>query len=536
MTLRGRLTLFYTVLLTALLFLLAVLVLSFMQTRLIGSIKDDLEKNVFGQINRLVLPTTPFSPANPLGRLGSSGFGSDSGDTNGPTLSALRQNFPNYRIQIEGLTTSIDDIQSMMQGSPAERAAELGFMQATAAQSRLTVGIDPNAPVQLSDAEFAQLLDDPSRGLEITAPTRAAFDEPVPTQVYVRLAEVQTGYATGDNSPLTQAALIYVGRNLQPTYDTLDRLRSLMLVLFVGGLIVSSVGAYLLSGQALRPLIQVQRAAEQIGGQNLSARVPEPKTRDEVQALALALNRMLGRLEGSFEAQRRFTSDASHELRTPVTAISGHASYLLRRTNPSEGQRESLTIIRSEAERLTNLISSLLELARSDGGVMTLRRQPVLPKLLLGDIARELQPLAQAQHAELKVSGSDDALEGDPDRLKQVIINLVSNALKAGASRVELSSRLATGESGESGVQMSVSDDGPGIAPEHLERLFDRFYRVEESRSRDQGGAGLGLAIARSIVDAHGGRIWFESEVGRGTTVNVWLSKGRMALVDDDVA
>lgn len=534
MTLRGRLTLFYTVLLAALLALLAVLVLGIMQNRLIGSIKDDLKTNTFGQISRLVLPNAPLDPASPLDRLGG-GLLSDPSDPSGPTLSTLRQGFPNYRVQIDPLVTSIDNLQAMMQGTPQDRVAELNFMRLVASKKRLPVGIDPNAPIGLSDVQLTQLLSDPSRGLELTVPTQAAFDDPVPTQVYVQLSEIQTGVAI-DNKPLTQAALIYVGRSLQPTYDTLDRLRSLMGVLFVGGLVISSVGAYLLSGQALRPLRQVQKAAEQIGGQTLSARVPEPSTRDEVQSLAQALNRMLGRLEGSFEAQQRFTSDASHELRTPVTAISGHASYLLRRTDPSEGQRESLTIIRSEAERLTNLISSLLQLARSDGGVMQLRRQPVLPRVLLGEIARELQPLAQAQQAALSVSGSDEALEGDPDRLKQVVINLVSNALKAGASQVELSSRADTNDAGESGVRLSVSDNGPGIAPEHLEKLFDRFYRVEESRSRDQGGAGLGLAIARSIVDAHGGRIWFKSQVGIGTTVNVWLPKGHLELANDDVA
>lgn len=529
MTLRGRLTLFYTVLLIALLSLLAVLVLSLMQNRLVGSIKDDLEKNTFGQISRLALPNNPLDPGSPLERLGGATLPSDA------SLSNLRQSFPNYRIQIEGLVTSTEDVQDRMQANPELRRAELEFVRFMSQRNRLTVGIDPNAPIKLSDAQLSQLLSDPSRGLELTLPTQAAFDDAVPTQIYVQMAEIQTGVAI-DNAPLSQAALIYVGRSLQPTYDTLDRLRSLMLVLFAGGLIISSVGAYLLSGQALRPLIQVQKAAEQIGGHTLSVRVPEPATKDEVQALAQTLNRMLGRLEDSFEAQRRFTSDASHELRTPVTAISGHASYLLRRTSPNEHQRESLGIIRREAERLTNLISSLLELARSDGGVMQLRLQPVLPKLLLGEIARELEPLAQAQSATLQVSGSDEALEGDPDRLKQVIINLVSNALKAGASQVELSSHFESAETGEAGMRLSVSDDGPGIAPEHLERLFDRFYRVEESRSRDQGGAGLGLAIARSIVDAHGGRIWFESEVGRGTTVNVWLPQGEVALIDDDIA
>ncbi|WP_293911660.1 ATP-binding protein [Deinococcus sp.] len=520
MTLRGRLTLFYTVLLTALLLLLAVLVLGLMRNRLIGSIKEDLRGNTFGQITRLTL--TP-------------GDG-ETGTSPSPTLSKLRQNFPNYRVQVEFLFPSIEVIQKELQGSAQDRQKELSFLRRMQREKPVNSGITQGSPVVLSDEQLLELLSNPDRGLELTTATQADFEEPVPTQVYVQLTEVQTGKSIIENTDETQPALVYVGRSLQGTYDTLDRLRSLMLVLFIAGLFISSGGAYVLSGQALRPLRQVQRAAELIGGKNLSARVPEPPTQDEVQALAQSLNRMLGRLEGSFEAQRRFTSDASHELRTPVTAISGHASYLLRRTDPSEGQRESLTIIRSEAERLTNLISSLLDLARSDGGVMVLRRQPVLPTLLMGDIARELQPLAQAQNAVLNVTGSDEALEGDPDRLKQVIINLVSNALKAGSTRVELSSRADRGIRGEDGVRLSVSDDGPGIAPEHLERLFDRFYRVEESRSRDQGGAGLGLAIARSIVDAHEGRIWFESEVGHGTTVNVWLPRGKVAMLDEDVA
>ena len=530
MTLRGRLTLFYTVLLTAILLLLAALVLGIMRNQLIGSIKDDLV-NTFGQVTRMA--PTPES----VGNVSLDPFRSPPNPD--ATLSNLRQSFPNYRIQIEFLVQGLDDIQQLMLSSNrAQRLEEINFarLMANLPGRRRTSGIDPNKPLKLSDVQLSQLLQNPGLGLELTMPTQATFDDPVPTQVYVQLAEVQTGYAVGDNAPLTQTVLIYVGRNLQPTYDTLERLRSLMLVLSLAGLLVSSVGAYLLSGQALRPLRQVQRAAEQIGGATLSARVPEPKTQDEVQALAQSLNRMLGRLEDSFEAQRRFTSDASHELRTPVTAISGHASYLLRRTSPNEGQRESLGIIRSEAERLTNLISSLLQLARSDGGVMQLNRQPVLLKLLLSDIARELQPLSQAQQAVLQVTGSDEVLEGDPDRIKQVIINLVSNALKAGATRLELKSSSDPGEHGQDGVRLSVTDNGPGIAPEHLEKLFDRFYRVEESRSRDQGGAGLGLSIVRSIVDAHGGHIWFESVVGKGTTVNVWLPRGEVGLDNEDVA
>ena len=244
---------------------------------------------------------------------------------------------------------------------------------------------------------------------------------------------------------------------------------------------------------------------------------------------------MLGRLEDSFDAQRRFTSDASHELRTPVTAISGHAGYLLRRTNPNEQQRESLRIIQSESERLTNLIASLLQLARSDSGALVLTREPIFAPLFLTEITRELAPLAQAQHTTLNTTGQDVTFEGDPDRLKQVIINLVSNALKAGAQTVTLDSRpVDRPATGIPTVRLSVQDDGPGIPQGQLERLFDRFYRLEDSRSRDQGGAGLGLSIARGIVDAHGGRIWLESEVGRGTTAFVDLPVGNVPVLDEE--
>ena len=250
-----------------------------------------------------------------------------------------------------------------------------------------------------------------------------------------------------------------------------------------------------------------------------------------MQALAGSLNAMLDRLEKSFEAQRRFTSDASHELRTPVTAISGHASYLLRRTNPTGQQQESLRIIQSESERLTNLIASLLQLARSDSGALIMSHQPILSSLFLSEIVRELAPLAQSAHTTLRTAGQDIAFEGDPDRLRQVIINLVGNALKAGAKTVTLESSAQ--EEGRE-VRLSVRDDGPGIPAEHLSRLFDRFYRVEDSRSRDQGGAGLGLSIAHSIVEAHGGRIWLESEVGRGTVAHVQLPVGDVPVLDEE--
>ncbi|WP_034385958.1 cell wall metabolism sensor histidine kinase WalK [Deinococcus sp. YIM 77859] len=530
MTLRGRLTLFYTALLAALLTVVAVATLALMRNNLVLGIDRDLvdKYRQFTSFFRLLdLP--------PLGEAGSE----DGAEADvPPQLSIARYLFPNVAIQFEELP--FYDAETLVQGlAAADTAAKrrqffASLRQLANSTRRRPIGLDPGAPITLSDEEWSRLIRAPEQRLFVTRQVQEPF-QPVGTAVPMRFLVVLGPVQDDGGVPgLTREsfALTYVGRDLRPLNDTLTQLQRVLLGLFLVGLLTAGVGAYLLAGRALRPLRQVQRAAERIGGQNLGERVPEPQTGDEVQALAQALNAMLGRLEASFEAQRRFTSDASHELRTPVTAISGHASYLLRRSNPTEQQRESLNIIRREAERLTNLIASLLELARSDSGALTLTRQPILSRPFLEEITRELAPLAQAQGTELVAGGEDVTFEGDHDRLKQVLINLVSNALKAGARRVILtSSPQAQGRE----IRLSVQDDGPGIPPEHLARLFDRFYRVEDSRSRDQGGAGLGLSIAKGIVDAHGGRIWLESEVGRGTTANVQLPVGNVPALDDDV-
>ncbi|GGR12100.1 sensor histidine kinase [Deinococcus ruber] len=535
MTLRTRLTLLYTMLLSALLLVLALAVLTVMQTSLFNGVDADL-RDTYGQYTNLAerLSIRPYSvtPTN---------------STETPlSFSEIRRTFPDYRVQFESLVgEDVTELTERASGSARDRQLLLSELRMTADQLRQTPTVDPNAPIHLTDAELLRLLRDPDHQILLTTPVKEVGLPPVSSRVLVTLTEFAYG-RNFDGLTKTVATIVYFGRSLEATDQTLTTLRTIVLVIFLIGAGTAAAGAYLLAGQALRPLTMVKRAADRIGGQTLAVRVPEPQTGDEVQSLAHALNRMLDRLENSFEVQRRFTSDASHELRTPVTAIQGHASYLLRRSSPNEQQRESLTIIKNESERLTSLISSLLELARSDSGVLQLRRQPVLSLLLLQDIARELAPLAQAQGAELVTGGQDVALEGDPDRVKQVVINLVSNALKVGSLHIHLQSTPeleppkntpgTAARKGIPGVRISVQDDGPGIAPEHLERLFDRFYRVEESRSRDQGGAGLGLAIVRGIVDAHSGHIWIESEVGRGTTVNVWLPLGNIPDLDDDVA
>ncbi|WP_019586548.1 sensor histidine kinase [Deinococcus apachensis] len=523
MTLRWRLTLFYTGLLAVLLTVVGLAALAMMRTSLTNNLNRDLQ-DTYRTFTNLIRPLALGDPGTAKER-----------DEQG-LLPRARYLFPDYAIQIEKVSVVEDAgaLAAVLEESrdASSRKQLFDLLRTFGEETRQSIGLDRKAPpLQLSDGEYVQLINSPGGQLFVERNVKDPYnDRTRPYRFLVKLGPVQL-----DPPVLGLArpsfALTFVGRSLEAPSYTLTQLQRVILLLFLAGLGTAGVGAYLLAGQALRPLRQVRKAAERIGGQNLGERVPEPQTADEVQALAHALNAMLGRLEASFEAQRRFTSDASHELRTPVTAISGHASYLLRRTDPTGQQRESLNIIRSESERLTNLIASLLELARSDSGALPLTRQPILSRLFLGEVARELAPLAQAQGTHLSADGEDVAFEGDPDRLRQVIINLVGNALKAGAKHVHLTSRV---EEGGKEIRLSVQDDGPGIPPEHLGRLFDRFYRVEDSRSRDQGGAGLGLSIAKGIVDAHGGRIWLESEVGKGTTAHVQLPVGNLPELDED--
>ena len=299
--------------------------------------------------------------------------------------------------------------------------------------------------------------------------------------------------------------------------DTLTQLRTSLVQTILAALVVFPLGVWLLAQRVLAPLKRMTRAASRISSQDLSQRVPVSRSRDEVGELSRTLNRMLDRLQNTFETQRRFTADASHELRTPVTAISGHANYLLRRTNPSPEQVEPLTIIRSEAQRMSKLVNDLLELARADAG-LTVKREPMNLVEIVEGVERELAPLAG--NASLSASSPQPLLEvsGDASRLKQVVQNLVQNALNAGSSVVSVS-LLREGR----WARLEVLDNGPGIPEATLPNLFERFYRVDGARSTRGNGSGLGLAIVKWIVEQHDGTVAVESKVGEGTVFTVLL-------------
>ena len=315
-------------------------------------------------------------------------------------------------------------------------------------------------------------------------------------------------------------AVILVGVPTGAVRSTLDQLGRDLFLTVVAALGAFAVLVWWLARSVLAPLQRVTAAAARVTGTDLRRRVPVPRSHDEVRALATTINHMLARLEESFDTQRRFTTDASHELRTPVTAIVGHARYLLRRTQPSPAQTESLHVIEREAERMAKLVHDLLELARADAG-FTVAREAMNLLDVLDAVRDAIRPLVAPR--DLLVHSAEPLVEvdGDPARLKQVFLNLVQNAFEAGAQRVS----VTLSRDGDR-VVVEVLDDGPGIPAEHIPHLCERFYRVDNARSSTRG-SGLGLSIVRWIVQQHGGEVGVVSRVGEGTVFTVSLPARR---------
>lgn len=344
--------------------------------------------------------------------------------------------------------------------------------------------------------------------------TQTTLTRPDGTQVPLRMRaeRLVTEIAGIPQGP--QLVILMVGKSTEGIQSTLtDFARTYtataLLVLIFGGFL-----AFRLVRQTLEPLEWVAKKAEQVSSK--PEKLPELEGHNEVASLVRSLNRMLSRLESAWETQGRFLADASHELRTPVTAILGHVNYLLRRTQITEQQRESLEIIKRESERMQKLVGDLLELSK--GGGWKVELGSVHLKTVLNEIEEEYRKSFEGQ---IEVQAPDHVwVLGDPERLHQVVANLVSNAIKASSTQIKLTV-LDLAER----VVLRIEDNGEGISKEHLPHLFERFYRVDKARDRERGGSGLGLAIVRSIVEAHGGNVWVESEPGKGSVFSISLKK-----------
>jgi len=297
--------------------------------------------------------------------------------------------------------------------------------------------------------------------------------------------------------------------------------RAVLALLLTGGLAVmllTILGSSVLVRRSLRPLDDMAAVAEGITARHLDQRLSLRRMPREVGRLASTFNAMLDRLHDAFAAQRRFVADASHELRTPLATIRGRSDVLLLTPHLDAATREGLTLIREEAARMGRLVANLLLLARGDES-RAIDRRPVELDLLLLEVAGQARSLAL--DVDVTISHEDQALvSGDADLLKQLLLNLVENAIAhtPPSGRVDLALTVAGGH-----ARVSVRDTGPGIAPADRERIFARFSRLDEARPRRGGGAGLGLAIARWIAEAHDGHIDVESSPGCGSTFTIVL-------------
>lgn len=300
--------------------------------------------------------------------------------------------------------------------------------------------------------------------------------------------------------------------------------RLLLQVLFVGVVVsmsIAGLAGWVSTNQALTPLESVTQTALQITrADDLSRRIQyQGPLDDEIGQLIQAFNQTLGRLENLFNTQRRFLADVGHELRTPLTVIRGNVD-LMRRMDC--GDEESLTSIVSEVDRLTRLVGDLLLLAQAESGKIPLANELVELDTLLLEALNQVRVLAK-DHLTLRLGEIDQVLVcGDADRLKQVLLNLLGNAIKYTPSGGEVVVGLGKQDNR---ARLTVSDNGPGIPAEDLPHIFERFYRGEKSRtrSRDGKGFGLGLSIAYWIVRNHGGQIEVSSQEASGTTFCIWL-------------
>ena len=280
-----------------------------------------------------------------------------------------------------------------------------------------------------------------------------------------------------------------------------------------------AVGAWLVS-RALRPIRDIGSTAEKIATGDLTQRISIAHTDSELGQLASVLNSTFARLDAAFAQQARFTADAAHELRTPVTVMLTHAQNGLASECQNEEHREAFEASQRAAQRMRRLIESLLELARLDAGQAAFNHAPLNLAETVADCLELVRPLSAARGITIQADLAPANCRGDSDRLALVVTNLLNNAIHHNRDGGE----VAVCTRNENGAAiLTVSDNGPGISAEHLPRIFDRFYRADSARTSTQGRTGLGLAIARAIVEAHRGTIEVASESGEGAKFTVRL-------------
>ena len=281
-------------------------------------------------------------------------------------------------------------------------------------------------------------------------------------------------------------------------------------------LLFASLGGYFLARKSLAPIALMNAQTQRITAENLSSRLDLTNPRDELGQLATTINALLARLDATFTEQQRFIADASHELRTPLAVLRGETEVALEQNRGAEDYRESLALIKDEAERLTRIVENLFILARQPVDQHSIMKEPLRLNEVVSECVRSAQVLATQRGLRLHLDGATSEVNftGDDEMLKRMLLNLLDNAVKYTAPGGDVGVALST-QNGS--ARIVVTDSGIGIPAADQPRIFDRFYRVDKARSRALGGAGLGLSIAKWIVEAHGGTIAVQSIPTQGS-------------------
>src|SRR5207249_655541 len=319
-----------------------------------------------------------------------------------------------------------------------------------------------------------------------------------------------------------QRIVLRVAYSQEALWRELREFGEVLLLGFPIAVLLAGFGGYALARRALSPIDLMATQAKTISAEKLGDRLSIENPEDELGKLGSVFNAMLGRLQAAFDQLRRFTSDASHELRTPLTAIRSVGEVALQDQRSPAEYRDVIGSMLEEVDRLTRLSESLLALSRADAGHVHIQREEI-PLLRLAEEARSVvDVLAEEKRQHIDIEG-DASLVVSVDRLilRQAVVNLLDNAIKYSPTESRILVRVQSG--GDKQVFLHVIDQGPGIPLEHQSYVFDRFYRVDKARTREWGGAGLGLSITRWAVEAHDGEISLKSDEGHGATFRISL-------------
>lgn len=334
------------------------------------------------------------------------------------------------------------------------------------------------------------------------------------------------------------ARIVQVASSLEDVEDALNTLLIILVIAVPLALLVASLGGQFLANKALRPVDRIAQTARMITSQNLNQRIEPSKVKDEISRLIETFNEMISRLDQSFRQIKQFSTDASHELKTPLTILKGEVEVALRKERSPDEYVQILKSNLEEVNRMSQIVEDLLLLSKADSGEIRLNREDINLTEILNEVVGQMRMMAQSKNLRLETSNHHEEIHmfGDPLQIRELFLNLIENGIKyteeGGSIRIGLTRETHLHDGNQSGwakgdqaefAKVIISDTGIGIAKEDQERIFDRFFRVDKARSREEGGSGLGLSICKWIVEAHKGEIKVESNLGKGSSFIVKL-------------